>query len=441
MQAIEIKNTPEKELQQAPLAGLKVALIAPGVSLKLPHARGGIVSLTVGADMRGDCTVELTNGQGWSHTLDASYASHGQRLRFDAPAGVSAIQAAKVEGDAELWLINEGPLAPVLIDPEASLEQRRERAFDRLRESCVCQFSWMGGCVLDGLLHLEQSDPKGNWSAAIDAWLGHFIRGGELVYQSPRGEEIRNKFYGVESTLPVAIIARREPQSPILDFAVANWDNLLRDGGKIVDHSVTAEGCYTIAYPMAVIAQVRNVPALADMALTQLRIRREKLCIDGDLWLRNYDGNLTFRNWTRGICWSLLGLARTLETLGADCDAGLAEFAQERAAWIIARQREDGLWDNFLDEAGQGFPPDSSGSSGIAATLLTLRKLGLVGDEALDSARRCWKGLGACLEPDGMLGSVAPNNKRGETEQHTHRRTIEPFALGLYGQLAAALRE
>ena len=38
-----------------------------------------------------------------------------------------------------------------------------------------------------------------------------------------------------------------------------------------------------------------------------------------------------------------------------------------------------------------------------------------------------------------LSATVAPNNKRGEQELHTRRRTIEPFALGLYAQLVAAL--
>lgn len=439
MQPLTLENAPDRNFPQAPLGGLDVVMMAPGVCVALPDARGCVVSLAVAVDLRGECVVEWTDGRGWSFQLDAGYASHAQRLRVLVPAGVKEIYVERVEGEAELWIAKQAPLAPVAVEAEASLEERRRRALTSLRDYSLCQFSWMGGCVLDGLCALAQADPTGGWDAALDAWMEYFWRDGSLIYQSPRGAEVRDAFHGIESTLPVAVIARRDPGSALVEYALKEWRRMRRADDLVTDHSITAEGCYTAAYPMAVIGQLRGDEALIELALTQLRIRRDKLCIGGDLYLRNLDGQLSFRNWTRGICWSLLGLARTLQALDADRGADLREFAAERAAWIMARQREDGLWDNFLDEAGQGLPPDSSGSAGIATALMIFHQLGIADKAAVGSARSCWNGLGHCLEPDGLLGSVAPNNKRGETEQHTTRRTIEPFALGLYGQLAAAL--
>lgn len=424
---------------QMPLAGLQAIRIEPSLTIAFDASDSAILSLTVATDMRGECHANLEDDHGAVYAINAQYSSHAERLHVPLKDNVRELRVMDVSGDAELWVVNEPPLAPELIAANAALPRRRDLALERLRENSICQFSWMGGCALDGLWQLHQRQPGNRWDRAIDAWLAHFTRDGDLLYQSPRGEEVRNAFHGIESTLPVAIIAQRDPHNRALDYAVDEWRRMTKPNGVITDHSITAEGCYTAAYPMAVVGKLRNDQALIEAALAQLRIRRDKLCIDGDLYLRNLDGKLSFRNWTRGICWSLLGLARTLQSLGADADAGLAEFATERGQWIITRQRADGLWDNFLDEAGQGFPPDSSGSSGIAAALMAFRELGLIGDEARAAAKRCWEGLGACLEPDGFLGSVAPNNKRGETEQHTHRRTIEPFALGLYGQLAAAL--
>ncbi|GHB90434.1 glycoside hydrolase family 88 protein [Cerasicoccus arenae] len=441
MLTAQLINTTVATPKQALLANLDAVRIEPGNVLRCLGGGGKIISLAVAADLRGDCVVTFVDGRGQEQSVAASYASHAQRIRLLMPTGGDELRVSKVTGEAELWIATQAPLAPITIDPDADLPTRRQHAFTRLQTDAVCQFSWMGGCVLDGLAQLQRAAPHAGWAVAIDAWLAHFFQGDELVYQNPRGQEVHNAFHGVESTLPVSVLAARDPYCPATDWALANWRADTRADGLIADHCVTAEGNYTVAYPLAVIGAGRGDTALIESALTQLRARRNELCIDGDLYLRNREGALSFRNWTRGICWYLLGLTRCLETLGVDSDAALAAHAAERGQWIISRQRSDGLWDNFLDEAGQGFPPDSSGSSGIATALMALHQLGLLGDEALASAERCWDGLGNCLEPDGWLGSVAPNNKRGEAEQHTHRRTIEPFALGLYGQLAAALKE
>ena len=134
----------------------------------------------------------------------------------------------------------------------------------------------------------------------------------------------------------------------------------------------------------------------------------------------------------------MLGLARTLTVLGADCAPDLAEHLQERCKWILDYQRTDALWNNFIHE--EGYPAATSGSAGIATALALSYQLDLTGCEALSAAQKTLYALQKYLQPDGFMASVAPNNKRGEIEQHSHRRTIEPFALGLYAQLIAVLK-
>lgn len=438
MQTSTIKIQPASSArpEQMPLAGLAAVRMQPGVTLKFNNESGVILSLAVACDMRDNCQLTFRGEKGWQQQLDAGFASHAQRLRIRVPAGCSLIEVADIEGAGELWIVNEAPLAPEAVaeDP-VDLQQRRRRALARLRTNALCQFSWMGGCVLDGLHQLHLRSPEAGWDRALDAWLTHFYRNGELSYQCPRGMEVLNRFTNIESPLPAAVLGRTHPRHPVCDMALRFLENP-RDPDAV---SVTAEGCYTMAYPLAVLAAGRREPALAKQALGALHLRRDCLFFEGDLYLRYRDGQRSFRNWARGICWYLLGTARCMSVLGTDAFADLTGHFVERAHWIMSRQRPDGLWDNFLDEPGP--PPDSSGSSGIAAALMQGLKLGLLGAEAKDSAERCWAGLGNYLENDGWLGSVAPNNKRGENEQHTFRRTIEPFALGLYGQLAAALEE
>ncbi len=425
-------DTPEQET----LARLPCVRMQPGVAFSVEHPVEGWLSLAVGCDMRDECLVSLTDTDGKRLEIDAGYASHGQRLRVPWPSGCTSMRVEKVNGGAELWVLTGAPYAPCLVPKRVPIEARRVAAMERLRHDALCQFSWMGGCVLDGLWQLNAVDKHAGWDTSIRAFLDHYITGGELHYQSPHGAPLRNLFDNIEGTLPVAVIAGLDPQHPVCDMALQMYECLVREDGLIISGMVSAEGSYTVAYPLAVLARGRGDDALAELAFRQLDLRRKHLCVGDDIYLRWNFEQWSFRNWTRGICWYLLGLARSLSVLGVNQRPDLCEHFQERAKWVQSRQRTDGLWDNFLDEPGN--PPDSSGSCGIAAALMTGASLGLLGDDARDSARRCWEATSTCLEPDGWLGSVAPNNKRGEVAQHGQRRTVEPFALGLYGQLAAA---
>ncbi|WP_269540011.1 glycoside hydrolase family 88 protein [Cerasicoccus fimbriatus] len=437
---LRVNYIPSEGTNQSSLGGIEWKQVLPGLVFEIDDPKPGWLSLMVACDLRADCVVSLEDDCGNVHQIDASFASHGQRLRVAWPAGSKRLCVTSIEGEGALWIASAAGFAPCFVEDNASIEQRREAALERLRQDALCQFSWMGGCVLDGMQQLSQTANRQVWQKAIHDWLSYFVKADELRYQSPRGELVLNLFNNIEGTLPVAVIAREDPWHPVCDLALEMFNRLAQNNdGRILNVEITAEGCYTVAYPLAVLSKGRGDEALQLLALHQLELRREQLFYAGDIYLRSGEHGRSFRNWTRGICWYLLGIARCLSVLGVDKSASLCAHFVERAAWIIARQREDGLWDNFLDEPG--FPPDSSGSCGIAAALMTGHSLGLLGDEARQCAQRTWEGVGRYLEPDGWLGCVAPNNKRGEASQHTRRRTIEPFALGLYAQLAASLRQ
>lgn len=428
---------------QEALAQLRCRRLVAGTRLTWPPlAEPGVISLTVATDLRAPCLFAICCGGSAPVDLDAGYASHAQRLRLAVPAGCSeAIITGCDTPDAHLLVIDdpdrEPGLSPRLVPASADLPTRRRRAMQRLADDALCQYSWMGGCVLEAFDALAEADPAGDWAGARRRWLGRYWHDGELHFQDPRGNPRGNEVTDIEATLPVATIAAEDPRHPACTAALAWWRER-GAGGAIIDHGMTsAEGNYTLAYPMARIARLCDDQALRRLAVAQLELRRERLLHDGSIYLRHDAKGLTYRDWTRGICWYLLGLARVLAELGPENLPGFAEHLSERCRWIIVRQRDDGLWDNFLGEPGP--PPDASGSAGIAAALLHAHRLGLAPDTAIATARRCWSGLGAHLEPDGWLGCVAPNNKRGEVPQHGQRRTVEPFALGLYGQLAAGL--
>lgn len=433
-----------------PLAGLPALACQPELRFNaeqpLSPDEPARLLLVCAADCRFEATLEVeAPWAAWRAQVDATFPSVAQRLYLELPAAVAARLHAepltvRSAGPEPLWLIapetRAASLAPQVLSGQAA--DPLGAALDRLAEPALAPFGWMGGCVLEALAQAARGSAQGTrYARALEAWLDCYLTPAGFAYDSARSERLAGRFESIETTLPVAAIARVRPGHPALDAAVDFWNEARKADGSVRDHSFTAEGSYTVAYPMLVLGRQRGEARLIEDAWRQLRMRREELVHSGDLYLRCYDGKRSFRNWTRGIAWYLLGLTQGLIEADSAAPADLRAHLAERAAWIAARQRPDGLWDNFLDEPGP--PPDASGSCGIAAALLNASKAGLLQADCRNLAERALKGALGHVQADGYLGSVAPNNKRGEEHQHTQRRTCEPFALGLLGQLAAAL--
>lgn len=304
----------------------------------------------------------------------------------------------------------------------------------------VQTFGWMQGCVFDGLRRLGENDPAGPWLAAREAQWALFVpQPDRLVYEDPRSAPADGRIYGIEGALPFADLAFRAPASPLVDRFVAFARQHTRADGAIQDGAtLSAEGSYTIAYPLAVIAAARRNAALADLARTQLRLRNERLWHDGAVWLRRTDKNThTFRGWARGVAWHALGTARSIEPLRAMGDAAVAEAELRRlAAWVLPLQRVDGLWACFLEDPAAAVP-DSSGSAGIAAALALGARLGVLEPAAAVAARRALAGVRRHLTPDGLLGGAAQSNRGGEELQRSDYRVLSQMGMGLLAQLEA----
>ncbi len=287
------------------------------------------------------------------------------------------------------------------------------------------QFSWMEGCVLDGLHDLGLKE----------AWLAHL----QFFFNEPARID---SMFGVENTLPVAALTRWKPEHPAIARTIAFWRKSLRADNTIGGGDSTVAECnYTVAYPMALLSKNIEDEWLARQAPRQLRAARDRLVHDNKLWLRHYTGDRrTYPNWCRGVCWYSLGLARTLIELKSD--SSLDDLKQELArvlAFARGYQRPDGLYSCFLDEPA--IAPDTSGSAGIAAAMALAARHGLVGSEFRDAARATWKGLVAKLTGDGFLTGVSQSNKReaGEALQRSDYRVTLQFGMGLMAQLKAAL--
>src|SRR5690606_16023680 len=112
-----------------------------------------------------------------------------------------------------------------------------------------------------------------------------------------------------------------------------------------------SEHNYTIAYTLASIGEVRGDPRLLDEAVRQLQIRVKRLRSPDAIWLRAFDGQRTYRNWSRGCAWYLLGMARTLRIVGDRSDtAHLQRELADACRMVLRHQRPSGLWGSFIDE-------------------------------------------------------------------------------------------
>ena len=325
---------------------------------------------------------------------------------------------------------------------EAPAPEPAAAFFDALASSASLQpFGWMEGCVLDGLYDLRERTGGPRFHRALQTHLDAFLpESGKLVYENSRGEAADGTIHTIEATLPFAVFAKIDAAHALLGLATDFWRAHTTKGGVIQDgETLSAEGAYTVAYPMAVLAAQRGDGDLARLAAEQLRVRQRRLWHDGALWLRHTDRDQrTFRNWARGVAWYFLGLVRATEALHAFMDT--AEFEAEvrtTAKFVRSLQRADGLWSCFLDAAATA--PDTSGSAGLAAALARGARAGWLDEADHAAAARTWSALLGHLTPDGLLGGAAPSNRGGESLQRSAHRVLSPMGMGLMGQLAAAL--
>ncbi|WP_127583361.1 glycoside hydrolase family 88 protein [Paenibacillus koleovorans] len=387
-------------------------------------------------------------------TFDIRYGYVTQIYEVPLPAEAIPAVASEglsllmVEGNRPLWMFYQPDSAsdsagiPATMQPHLLISggvDRLSEFYTQFRSVTSIQpFGWLEGCVLDGLYQLELAAPNQGWKdTALNHLQLYFPTGDTLVMEDHFGQVSDNVFYLDESTLPIAVIAEVWPDHPVLDRAIEYWLS--------TEHALTAEGCYTMAYPITVLAWQRKDAELGRWALRLLRERMDELADDKGLWQCYRPGSNAdrYRDWARAYAWYMLGLTRSLmnlQQLGASEVPGLETLEPEIrrvAAHLIALQGEDGLWACFVDDPATG--ADTSGSAGIAAALALGASHGKLPDEARRSAEKAFVGLQAYLTPDGLLAGVAQNNRGGEALQKSGYRVISQMAMGLMGQLAGAL--
>lgn len=412
--------------------------------------------LTVAIDERSECWVDIALAKS-GRSLGSLELRYPQTLQiFELVWSVDDASAAAQEGitlrlrsdGPAIWFFSPGgdsvaprEFKPHLLRTTGTVDARAQYLRRMASLASIQPFGWMEGCVLDGLRDLAAGDPASPYEKARrEHWSLYLKDDSRLVYEAA-SRPILDRFETIEATLPIADLAVWQPKHRVVDLASEFLlaEKKAASGLIHTGRNLSAEGSYTIAYPLAAIGAVRGEPALGREAMRQLLGRRDRLWHDNAIWLRYAEvGPRTFRNWSRGVAWYILGLVRSLPHLrAAGLDVSEIEAEIRRTAdFVRSHQLSDGLWNCFLGE--RATIPDSSGSAGVAAALALGVRSDVLGSEDLVAARRTLLVLTARLTPDGFLGGVAQGNRGGELLQRSDYRVISQMGMGLMAQLIAA---
>lgn len=379
-------------------------------------------------------------------------------IELDNKQTVLAIEEGvglRIVGDqaTNLWIFDElGEdqkkvfFMPHLMQTEDNPQERIDRLKERMMSfSSLQPFGWFEGCVLDGLYDLGAIMGKEKAQEVIDLHLQQFIlENKKLHFEDLHGRPSDGRFSTNESTLPVAIIAKRDPLHPLIERAMAYWPTVLHQP------VVTAECTYTIAYPMAVIAKRREDDELARTAIHHVLLRRDHLMYGDDLYgivhTEDCPPTRAMGNWARSWTWYMLGMLRTWSELNRSKRytnlPGMNEIKKEFqriAEVVIARRESCGLWSCFLGETETGI--ETSGSAGIAAALALGVREGLLPATYLEVSKEALQTLVKYLTPDGILSGVCQHNCGGLALQTDGYRILSQMGMGLMAQLYAAVHE
>jgi len=421
----------------------------------IPDGADCRLRLTTAVDVRDDHAFEVTTPDGRRvGTFVVRFAAlfQVQEMPITVEQARAVLQQGivlnMVKGSRPVWFFAPSPEARpapddlqhphVMVaspgDPLPQLEQR-------MRGLVMLQgFGWQSGCVSEGLLDLAERRNEAGLLAAVDRQLDMYFTADGVEFQNPRSHRTTNKIGGIEELLPWATLARRRPDHPAMEIARRFVSSPgLSKGIDSPQTFLTTEGCYTVAYPMAMLSRSLKLTDLAARALRQLEARKRANVHEGDLYQKaNTAGDRKLRNWARGVCWYFNGIVRTLQALEDEAAAEAWKPEMQRVADLLMQyQREDGLWGNFIHEPDS--MSDTSGSAGLAAALARAQACGWLAGNARQAAQRTLSGLAKQLTPDGLLAGAAQSNKGGDELQESNYRTLYQMGMGLQLQLMAAL--
>lgn len=418
---------------------------------------GATLRITSATDVREEITIGVKTAISGREigTFDIRFAMYLQPFELPVPAAhlptvlAEGVTLTMTKGTKPFWFFrntNDSPSAPTAYLPHLLLyENRRADASvttpwkDRLLSlESVQTFGWMEGCVMDGLLELSAHSPKAK--RVLQQHLDLFFGQNSLVYANLNNQKAEGIINTVESILPFAILAQTNPSHPLLQTAIQFCEAHANAGGVIADGTgmnrmVKTEECYTVSYPLAVLANMLNRPDLAQLAI-QTALARVRLLDKGkSIYQRGTEqGPPLFENWSRGVVWYLLGLVKTLAHLTDNAQTQPLKIALQTAVDnVLSYQQPNGLWLCFMHQPETGY--ETSGTAGIAAAMSYGVGKKLLPETVLGAVEKARKGLRTYLTPDGYLTGTAQGNKGGDALQRNGFRVISPYTLGFLAHL------
>ncbi|MCF2446754.1 glycoside hydrolase family 88 protein [Dyadobacter sp. CY345] len=350
-----------------------------------------------------------------------------------------------VKGTKPFWFFtnnNSEETAPTAYLPHLLVYEKgmvKEAWQDRLMSLESLQtFGWQQGIVWDGLLEMSKKSTKAK--TVLEQQLALYFANNSLLYCNLNNVKTLEEIHTVESILPFAILAQTNPGHALLKTAIkfceahANSEGVIADGTGD-NRMLKTEECYTVSYPLAVLAKTLNRPELAQLAIRTLQARVSILEKGKSIYQRGTEqGELYFENWGRGAAWYLLGLAKTLVHLPESTEKeSLKRSFEQAVSKVISYQLPGGLWCNFFNLAETGV--ETSGTAGIAAALSYGYRNKLLGKNAAEAAKNASMGLLPYMTPDGYLTGTAQVNKGGDDLQKNGFRVISPYTLGFLAHL------
>jgi rhamnogalacturonyl hydrolase YesR len=309
-------------------------------------------------------------------------------------------------------------------------------------------FDWLEGTLLDGMheyyLRKKHKPVLKTINNHLDRYL---VDDKNLFYVDLSSRPKDNIFNNLERGINFATIAKYRPNHPsvnlFIDFCKSRFD----ENNKFKPDHLTTEGNYTLAYPLAVLANKKNMPELYEMALIETE-ERINLLTGPDYVYRagsKTKGNPEInRNWSRGFVWFLLGLIRTIEVLkysqfkDDERLKKLEETYKYYANLALKHQQVDYSWKSYLDIEDTEF--ESSGTAGIGAALAHGARLGYLPNFSKNDLRNIYSRLLKTITPDGFMNGVSQHNAGSmELMQKGKYRVISQYSLGFMAHIKAHL--
>lgn len=183
------------------------------------------------------------------------------------------------------------------------------------------------------------------------------------------------------------------------------------------------------------IGTVTGQPKYIEEGLKQVKLHMDAIQSPNGLFYHGYDyrlqNHLSAVLWGRGNAWFTVSVPEIIEFSKID-NADIIKGFQNQAQAVKDCQNDNGLWHTILTDSSSYC--EVSASEGFVCGILKGMRLGLLGDEFKECARKGAKAVIAKIADDGTVTDVSAGTGIQETAQmycEVDRSAIMPWGQGL----------